>query len=384
MGLFSNAIDPVGSQAWRDALNRAINSEACLFNFNGNTPYLLAALANARAAVANAKLGFLGDSTTRGTGAGTTTAQVPNSYPFKLAARLTELGLVGKGNNVIGTGNLTWSTSDSRTVLSGGATQAAVNLTIGGAMAQLTATGNTFSFTPVANCDTFDVYSIKTGATGAFTINLDGGATLATVSGTITPAQIIKTTVSGTLAGHTLNCVWSSGTCYVVGVHAYDSTVKCVECMNFGASGALTSNLVDLTAGYSWGDPTSLAVFGVDCWFLNIGINDMNTGASLTTALNNVQTLINKYRGLTKVADCILVNPWPISLTVSQNQSSYADGLRALALANNIPLIDMYAYFGGDYVRANALGLTFDTLHPNGPGYNMYAAAHMAALRMIA
>lgn len=379
--LFKDIYNIPGSQAWRDALNMALNDVGGgAFNFqSSNTFYLRSGLANARRGIRNAKIGFIGDSTSRGVGAGTTSAQVPNSYPYQFSDLLTQLGYTGGKNNVFGSGNLTFSSSDSRTSISGGATTGSVNTILGGALIQLTGSGHTFSFTPVSNCDTFDVYYVSVPGGGSSNVNLDGGATLTTLNHN-QAALVRKATVSGTLAPHTLNIVWASGTCYVVGVHAYNSAAKEVACLNFGASGALTANLVDVAQGYSAMNAASLAAYGFDAIVLNIGINDLNTGANLTQSLANIQTLINTYKGLP--ADVILVAPWGTAGSVSPNAFSFNQALYSLALSNNIPLVDMYSRMP-DWIASQTAGLTFDTLHPNGVGYSEYAIAHLRAIELV-
>lgn len=334
------------------------------------TPWTLArwraAKAKVRNGTQNAKVLGLGDSTTRGIGGAAGTAAFLNGMLPKLATLLTAGGLQAGKETFLGSGNVTLASNDSRFALSGGAAQTAVNLTLGGAAFQLTNTGHTVSFTPVANCDTFDVYSIKTGGTGSFAINLDGGATLATVSGVIAGGGLVKTTVGGSLGAHTLNCVWGSGTCYVVGVVAYNSAVKEASLINGGASGALSSNFVSNTVGYDYF--SGLSFYAQDLALLTCGINDWSNGVALATYLANMQTVITQ---LLSVGDVLICTPYPSQASTVVDlgtQKTFVDGLYSLAKVNNVGLIDLWARFGS-YEAANANGLYFDSKHPNGSGY---------------
>lgn len=360
-----------------DAMFRELYNSPPLFspmgfyNFGpGSLPKFRAALAKVRRGTANATIACIGDSTTRGVGAAAGTAAFLNGYPPQLASMLAApLGVALSANNAIGSGNVTLASNDSRVALTGGS-QGAVNATLGGALFQLTASGHTFAFTPGVAADTFDIYSVKTGATGSFTINLDGGSTLATVSGLIAGGGMVKTTVTGTLATHTLNCVWGSGTCYVVGVHAYDSTSKKVQILNLGASGVRSSNLADTTNGYA--ALNAIPIYAADLTILDCGINDWSNAVSISTYTANMQAVI--VQALT-TGDVMLVTPVPSAQSVAglAVQQPYITALYGLAQAYNLPLIDAWARFG-TYEALNGLGLYSDTLHPNGVGYADFTA----------
>lgn len=341
---------------------------------------LLMAIGKVRRGTQNAKILCVGDSTTRGVGASAGTAAFLNGYPPQLAAQLTAAGLTAGSQNVFGSGNVTLTSSDSRIGLLNGATQGAVNTTLGGAMFQLTAATHTFAFTPTANCDTFDIYSVKTGGTGSFTINLDGGATAATVSGVTTPSTIVKTTVTGTLAAHTLNCVWASGTTYVIGVDAYNSAVKQLSIWNLGASGAKSTDLADTAVTY--GELSAISFYAPDLTIIDCGINDWANGTGVSTYVTSMQAFITAAKAS---GDVWIMTPPPSSTasTAINVQKPYVDAMYRLADANGCSLIPVWNRFGSYAIR-NAAGAYFDTLHPNGLGYSDMAAAVKAAIMRIA
>lgn len=309
----------------------------------------------------NAKIACIGDSTTMGTGANTTTnLSRSTSYPAAMARVMAARGLVSSAQNFFGSGNVTLTSVDSRVTSSGAASLGAVNTTLGGALLQLTGVG-TWTYTPATACTVWDVYSVKTGGTGSFEINRDGGAADATVTGTATPT-LVKTTVSG--AGTALNMVRTVGTCYVAGVSAYTAT-KCVEVWNMGASGARAANLATSTLGYS--ELSSISFYAPNLTVLMIGINDWEASTSVTAWQTSMRAVIEAAR---VSGDVVLVTPVPTGGTASLNtQKIYVDAMYDLAMYYGIPLVDNWNRWDS-YATPNAAGFYFDTLHPAGPGYS--------------
>jgi lysophospholipase L1-like esterase len=323
------------------------------------------ALANVRRGISNAKLAFVGDSTTAGTGSSGTTGKLRvNSYPAQISAMFTAYGITGGLENVFGTANSTVSTYNDKVQLLNGSVVTAGNLSIGGGLHQLTASTHTFAFTPAATCDTFDVYHVKTGGTGTSTINLDGGGTLATVTGFISGGGVVKTTVSGTLAAHTLNVVWSAGTNYVLGVDAYNSAVKQVSCWNLGASGATAAQIASTSTGYA--SKNGLATLAPDMTVICIAINDWNVPTDITTWKATMQSIIDT---ALISGDVMLVTPVPSgNATTLAVQRTFVDATYTLAADNAIRVVDIWKRWGS-YTSGNAVGFYNDTLHPSGIGY---------------
>lgn len=345
-----------------------------LYNFNINSlPNWRKALANVRRGISNAKIAFIGDSTTRGQGSGTTTAQALNGYPVQLSNLLNATpGLKSGWQNVMGQGNATMSSFDSRTVLTGTFTTASTSY--GGNGFRMAAAA-TLAFTPTVNCDTFDIYSFNNG-TGQFTINLDGGATLATVN-TSTNGAIVKTTVSGTLAAHTLNCVWVSGTTFILGVDAYDAATKQITCWN---GGWLASTSLNWATQIGLFNPTAaLRDYLVpDLCIVDLGINDWSASADTTNFRTNMTTILNTLR---PTLDTIIKTPVPTqaSAVSLKTQRDYVQVMYELAQAYNCPLIDCFTRWGS-YEEVSGLGFMTDNKHPTAIGYSDIAAAVHKAL----
>lgn len=334
------------------------------------------ALAGVRRGTANAKLALIGDSTTRGQGSGTTTAQALNGYPVQLSGLLDgSNGLRAGWQNLFGTGNATLSSFDSRVTLTGSFTTSSVSC--GGQLFRM-ATTATLAFVPTVNCDTFDVYSVNNG-TGSFTINLDGGATLATVN-TTTSGTIVKTTVSGTLAGHTLNCVWASGTPYILGVDCYNSAVKQASCWNFGWLASTSANWSRQVTLFDPG-PAIRNYLVPDLSIIDLGINDWSTSVSPATYRANLQTLITDCLA---AGDVVLKTPAPTqdSVVSLDTQKQYVYMVYDLARENNLLVIDGFQRFSSWEV-ANALGFYNDNKHPSASGYSDIAMAVANAIGRV-
>jgi lysophospholipase L1-like esterase len=81
--------------------------------------------------------------------------------------------------------------------------------------------------------------------------------------------------------------------------------------------------------------------------------------------------------------DAILIssNPSdPASGVSLATQQGYVDDMKAMAITNNIPFIDVWRLFGGSFAAANASGYAFDDRHPSGAGYTQISTYLAQAL----
>lgn len=345
-----------------------------LYNFSpANFRKFRAALAKTRRGTSNTKIACVGDSTTRGQGSGTTTAQALNGWPVQLSAQLASaLGMTAGWQNLFGQGNATLTSFDSRVGMTGTFTTSSVSF--GGNVFRMAAAA-TLAFTPTVNCDTFDVYSVNNGV-GQFTINLDGGATLATVN-TTADGAIVKTTVSGSLAGHTLNMVWVSGTPYILGCDCYATGTKQISVWN---GGWLSSTSVNWASNVGNFNPSAALQNYLlpDLSIIDIGINDWIAVTDIPTYKAGLQTVIS---ACLATGDVILKTPAPSQITVTDlaTQRRYVQAMYDLAQANNVALVDGFYRFGS-YEIANPLGFYTDNKHPTATGYADIAAALRSAI----
>lgn len=325
----------------------------------------MAALGAVRNGDADAKIYCLGDSITRGSFSAATSAQALNGWPVQLAKLLSARNLVpAVSENIFGAGgaSLTLSSFDSRITLGTGWAPTTVN-SLGGRTLNGTGTG-TLSFTPVSNCNTFDIYSIRNVA-GGFTVNLDGGSTLATVN-TSGAKAVIKTTVTGTLAAHTLNIVQTSGNIFIIGIDCYDSTGKKVRVLNGGWSSATsTSHTSSQSNAY---DPLpALSAIAPNLSIICLSPNDWNNATDLAAFSAAMQTIITT---CLTYGDVLLMSPPPsnIALTALATQQAYVDAMQALAVSNGIPFLDLFGRWGS-YEIMNPLSFYGDSVHPAGRAY---------------
>jgi hypothetical protein len=178
---------------------------------------------NVIAGSANATILMAGDSTTRTAPASAAGTWGVNSVPPVLARAMNSV-LPSSCNNVLAGGAVPLTT-DNRigTAWGGGGANAEGGPTF------LAAAAATFQFTPKDNTgaliafDTIEVHYDQVSGFGTFTVNVDGGATLATINTSGTNGPKIAT-VSCPLGTHTINAVWASGTCVLVGFNAYASS----------------------------------------------------------------------------------------------------------------------------------------------------------------
>lgn len=341
-----------------------------LFNVKpSNTRKMRNGLAQVRRGTRNSKIACVGDSVTRGQKSVATTAQwAANGWPPQLAVRLAATGLPIMAQNVIGDGNfasVSIANVDPRLSATGGWAGNSGAKTAGGQAFKATAAG-TLSFTPTVSVDTFEVVTLQSTAAFSLSLNVDGGA--ATVLNTSNANNLLKSTVAaGALAAHTLNGVWGSGQNWIVGIDAYNSAQKSVQLLNMGASSWKASDWADATNVY--GPINTLKFYAVDAAFILLGLNDSLALADPTAYTTNIQALITSVK-LTGDPIIVVMPPADISNASVAVQQAYVAAAYALAVANDIPLIDLYALWGGDDAVAQALGWKADGVHPNQYGYH--------------
>lgn len=349
-----------------------INGSA-LYNFRSdNLKKWRKAMAGVRSGSSIARLACIGDSNTAGRGTGTGAEQLTGarlkSYPAYLAAALGFPAHVNSFFGKAGVTNPATAAYDPRLTLP--AAWAGSNLaTLGGAIYANSTDTNSLAFAPMGNIDTIDVYYLKNGGLGTFTVDVDGGAALATVNANVAGGAIVRQTVTTTLGPHTINIKRVSGTCYIAGVDAYDSTAKKVSILNMGWSGARASNWVDPVNAYlGIGGLSGVAPdLSIICFGLNEATGEIGTvGGPGADYEAKMQTIIAE---AAKTGDVILMVPQRPG--TGFNQTARFDSIRnsiyALADGNDCPVIDISSRIRHD--TDDALGIYYDEGHPNALGY---------------
>lgn len=349
------------------------------YGFNINPllmPHWTACTAKVKINTGNCRVLMVGDSTTYGLGSNGTlsTGDVTvGSYPANLAKYLNSSVLPAQRDAAIGagggTGNGNACGGNDARIACGGAWAFNGVTTAGGNTYNAGATG-TLTFTPTDSVNTFVFWYIVNSGLGAGTYAVDGGST--TAFNENGGSAITSVTVNaGSLAAHTLDIAWTSGSIYLIGFEAYNSAVGSVRIENAGWSGSNSGNWNNF--GSPWQPLNAVAGMAPDVILIDLGINDWNSGVTTATYAINIQALINAWKA---TSDIILVTPDPGAITVMPlaTQQAFVSAMYQLAISNNLPLIDNFSRWGS-YERANVAPLSFyfNNQHPDALGYSDFA-----------
>jgi len=344
-----------------------------VYNFD---PILLprarAAFARVRSGTGRAVVATLGDSTWAGIGAGATSDHNLQGARQHTVAWITSNILNGRGipstpdavfsTGAVSTTAASWQMYNPAVVVGSGWVISS-QTTAGGYLWQNgTTTGTALSVTTTQPANTCDVYYANTNV-AQFTLDLDGGAAV-TVNVTSSGASLLKATVTGTDAIHTLNIkrTGASGNVFIGAIDCYSTATYRAAIWNMGIGGSQTSTWINATA--SWSPLNALGTYAPDLTIINLGINDEGYSVAPAVYAANLQTIINtaKISG-----DVILIMHHSCSGHETQEPATYA-ALRQLAANNNVPLVDFRARLGS-YTAASGNGQMFDGLHATGLGY---------------
>lgn len=340
-----------------------------------------------RAGTADTRVLIIGDSTTIGVNAAGV-AQVPNEYQ-SVAATLTRGGLATQENSFFGfsAGIGSRPAADARLSLSGWIRDTSLS-TMGGTIMYATAAGQAFTFTPTNQCDRFRVFYTVYGASAQVTVQATGGTSktiysAASTNGTQFASTVYYADVSAASLGSnavTLTYASGSGTFYVLGIEAWDSTKKQCIFVNAGWWGGLTADFVGTAYNFSPGNFLNNYPSGYyDLVILKAGINDCNNSVPLATYKSRLGTIVTA--ALAKGADVIIETDNPY--TGSSNFVNYAGVMRDLADENSLVFIDQNDRLES-YTVANSLGFMSDGLHPSVAGYyDMADLVSEALLRAV-
>jgi len=334
------------------------------------------ALAQVRAGTGFAKLACYGDSTTRGTGAGTggslNVDGQANGYPRRLADMLNSYFIPARHSAVWGGG---WGSGGSDARLSMGAGWAISGANgfnaLGGATLSNNSTTNVLSFTPTGQFDTCVVWYGRQTSKGTFNLDIDGGSATSVATAGVTAT--LSQTKTASLGTHTVNITPTTigQGIDIVGIDCYNSAAPDVRVWNCGRSGAIASDLA--LAGNAIQSLTVLQTVAPDLTVLNIGINDMVAATSQSSYQASINAIIT---GARVTGDIVLMVPTPIDPgnATQDLQNQFRAWLLDLAKSNSAPLIDMSARWI-NYSAANTDGLMGNGNHPSALGYADEAAA---------
>lgn len=365
-----------------------------LYNFTpANFKRFRAAVAVMRAGGAAARISMYGDSQSGGYQSATGTdytrsfgqraISILNTrwYPSRLGIQFpisATSGLNGNPAFTLGSGWTKFVTGSppGQGPLNRGSVQAAFNAA--GALS-LTAT----------SCDTFEVLYPRYSGGATIGAAIDGGSiTTISAAGASALLRLAVTTVTPGSHTVTVTCSGGSGTNYVEGIEAYDSTTSQARITLYGGNSAKSSDYAatDLASNPWEGNAVTLtnangAVPKLVVW--TIGTNDHASAVAIATFEANCTTYVQ--RVLAAGADVILVAPAASGSGSTTTWGDYRDALYRVALANGCGLVDMQARWDA-YVTTNASPYSYwaDTDHPSNTGYAEMGAAVATAVMMAA
>lgn len=341
-----------------------------------NLPRFYQALAEYRAGTRDLKIAPTGDSTTRGTRPGGGTAAYQTGWPVQFAQLLASGGYNANWSNVMATGGTALpTTADSRVTSSGG--WIANTSTAGGLFFRSTSAG-TLTITPPEAFDRYEVVFGRTGQAGAATVNIDGGSTAYTYANG-TAAMVSSGELTTTLGTHAINIPWVSGTAYKHSVKWWNSALgRRIDVLNFGwASSEAVNNWAFGTS--AWSPRNALNFFAPDLIILNLGLNDVDNGATTSAQFGTaLQALIDAW---SPTSDIVLCTFTPADTTWESiaRQDEWIAVARSIAASNGVPLLDHYARRGS---YAADTSLYSDNVHGSLTGYAEMAAATKSFLRL--
>lgn len=346
-----------------------------------------AARARVTGATGQARLAFIGGSSTQGLGANSansgTNGSKENAYPAVVARTLQSQGINARSDGIFGDNNATdagaWAMAlyDPRNTFGGNWNRAQNNEAIAGNPiynGPTTPDTATWALAVAVSFDTIEIfYSIYSGG-GQFTVNVDGGAAL---TNTVTGLAYVATTGTAgfgvarfTVARgtHTINIQrnGTGGQARIVKLETYDSTLPAVLVGNCGSSGAATANILNTTS--TTATKLQMLFSDANAWkpdlsYILLGNNDAINSVTVPTFKTNMRTIIDA--ALT-TGDVILGTQMPMASSVIAltTQAQFRQAVVDLAAEYGLLCMDNAAIVGS-YIDGVALGKTYDTIHYN-------------------
>jgi lysophospholipase L1-like esterase len=353
-------------------------------NFTGaNLANWQTALAAQQRGSSNAILGCLGDSTVAGQGAASNEL-ASNAKHLSWPTQLAKLIPNGSWSSVWGDNNISAAAGDlhdfdRRLSRSGWAVSAAkASETLCGGSFHGHPSTSSHSFTPTNQIDTIEVWYAQSPDNGHFTIDVDGGPPLATVN-CKGPDAFLKATVTCAPGFHTVNvrrAATSAHDSYLTGLRVYNSAINEVSVYNLGGCRWGSADFV--VDSHPWNTLPAVAAITPNLVIFQAGIiNDWDDAIPLSTVRSNMMAVIHALKSVN--CDVILMSGVPSKAGVFASyatQTAYVTNMRSLAYAADVPLIDIWALFGGTW-KSSAMA---DSLHPNGLGYELIAGYARAAV----
>lgn len=352
--------------------------------YNPNSPYLvfyrrgLARVAAGTGGPLHVMCGP-GDSTTYGSFA--TGNIVTTSYPGRLRTLLSKEARFMPAREGISWWGIE-GTPSRYTTGTGWANQngQAVNGTAGAAAGA----AGTLDFTPSGNVDTFVIYYVQFsgGATLSAVIDSGGASTKSTAGANTIGSHTVTTTV-GTHVLHISST--GTGTTYIAGVEAYDSTAGHVtKVTRAGISGATVSTW-NSGAGWAGFDVLTATAVAPDVAFIDLGYNDLaSLGVETTKA--GYKRIAQQYLAASCTPIISVQADPPATWAGSQQWPAYRKALYDLADELNVPLVDRGHRWAplGAANEATGYGYMVNQVHPGDLGMQDWSTHFAQVLQALA
>lgn len=354
------------------ALRDAIDIQRGFRNFKpSNTRRLRAAKARVLGGIGNASLAIIGDSTSAGTGTGgggsPGLTDARKSTPARRLAKLINAsGITCQEVGVFGSAGMagSYAVYDPRVVLGTGWSTASTGP--GGAYYSNTTTTDPLAISPTESFDRIEYYYLRNSGYATFTVDVDGGAAIETINANAGPSAVIKRVVNCALGTHTINFrrTGTGGTLGLVGITWYRGDTPVLDLWNMGISGATIGTFADTTQ--FWRPALAIPSMAPSAVYIDLGINNWGAQTDPASFAASYQDVINAHK---VASDVILVSPVPQAVAANSlaTQMVYVDIIDGLARSNDLPYIDLRAYFESQEIQ-QALGAYYDPTHPNGLG----------------
>jgi len=359
-----------------------------------------AALAGRGTAPCN--VGWLGDSTDEGTGAGTLAADRAKSAPDRFAEALRNL-FPTAGEAAVQAPNfvpVNTAGPGATGFTKGGTWTASTQYGPNANAARSQGAGNTLTYVVPAGTTAFDVLSVGGGSITGFTVAIDGGAASATqaISGSIRDGVTSRFTVDPATSHSVV--ITSVGTNnYIHGLLLYaGNESKGIRVFNAGKHGTRSDQWIN-GGSYNWmpaspsptqlGGIQSLMGLNPDLLVIGWGVNDYSSTSPTVSAAQsraNSEAVVAAVRAVlpSKLIPVVFLGKWTPSVaqggpsTWAQFREQRALAALADPLGINVDLATLMPDVGS--AAATTLALYADTTHAVAKGYQMEADALQSLL----
>lgn len=348
------------------------------------------AMAGVAAGTSDFRVVWAGDSTEAGArtlGGAANSFRANSPCVYRKAALVAAQALPVSINNWLGdqsfgvTNTYTLLAYDTRLSAPDGAgfAHSGTTRTVAGSMQQNNANTARLAFTPEDPCDTFDVYYAINTSLGAFSITRTGSTAVpVNQAGT---SGVGKATITGALNTNAVAVARTSGGAYIIGMDAYNSTVKSIRMYSAGWSGGKIADWIVSTQGF---DPLpALIALNPDLVIVRPGINDAVANTAPATYKSQLATYVDSLRAAG--IDVAVATHFPSNTSSASKaiQDVIAQMTRDVANERGLAIRDTYAHWGS-WVFSNSLGWMADNLHPLEAGSQAEAVSSTKFLLKLA